>query len=139
MFKRILVAYKFTPASRKALKKGIELAREHGAELHIFHALDYRLKALDCGDPVLVEISEKTKDRIDIEVKPLLSGLDNVTFGCIPADPALETCRIARLNKSDLIILGSHQRQKQRCIGRIHYVGITILEKAPCSVMLIPL
>jgi nucleotide-binding universal stress UspA family protein len=139
MFKRILVAYKFTPASRKALKKGIELAREHGAELHIFHALDYRLTVLDRSDPELIQISERTKDRIETEVKPFLYGFNNMTFECLPADPALGICKIAQTRKSDLIILGSHQQPKRKCIGRIHYVGITILEKAPCSVMLIPL
>ena len=138
MFKRILVAYKFTPASRKALEKGIELANDHGARLHIFHALDYRLKALDDSAPELIEKSEETKQRFQTEAEPLLNGLKNVTFGCLPADPALEICKIARQDKSDLIILGSHQIPEQSYIGRVDYVGITILEKAPCPVMLIP-
>jgi len=138
MFKRILVAYKFTPASRKALEKGIELANDYGAQIHIFHALDYRLKALNDSDPELIEKSEETKHRFQTEAKPLLNGINNVTFGCLPADPALEICKIARQDKSDLIILGSHQIPEQNCIGRIDYVGVTILEKAPCPVMLIP-
>ena len=138
MFKRILVAYKFTPASRKALEKGIELANDNGARLNIFHALDYRLKALDDSAPELIEKSEETKHRFKTETEPLLNGLKNVTFGCLPADPALEICKIARQDKSDLIILGSHQIPEQSYIGRVDYVGITILEKAPCPVMLIP-
>ena len=139
MFKRILVAYKFTPASRKALEKGIELANDNGARLNIFHALDYRLKALDDSAPELTEISEETKHRFKTEMKPLLNGFNNVTFGCLPADPALEICKIARHDKCDLIILGSHQPPEQKYFGRIDYVGITILEKAPCPVMLVPL
>ena len=138
MFKRILVAYKFTPASRKALEKGIELANDHGARLHIFHALDYRLKSLDESAPELIEISEETKLRFQTEAESLLKGFNNVTFGCLPADPALETCKIARLDKTDLIILGSHQIPEQSYISRVDYVGMTILEKAPCPVMLIP-
>ena len=138
MFKRILVAYKFTPASRKALEKGIELANDHGARLHIFHALDYRLKALDDGASELIEKKEETKHRFQTEMEPLLNGFKNVAFECLPADPALEICKIARQDKSDLIILGSHQIPEQSYIGRVDYVGITILEKAPCPVMLIP-
>ena len=38
MFKRILMALKFGPASEFALAKGVELSKTHGAELHIFHA-----------------------------------------------------------------------------------------------------
>ena len=138
MFKRILVALKFTPASRSVLEKGVEIARDHGAELHIFHALDYRLKALDCSDPKLLEIKKETKDRFETEVKPLLNGFNHVTFGCLPADPALEICKIAKHHKSDLIILGSHQESVKMNLGRVDYVGMTILEKACCPVMLIP-
>jgi len=138
MYKRILVALKFTPASRSVLEKGIEIARDHGAELHIFHALDYRLKALDCSDPKLMEINRETKDRFETEVAPLLNDFNHVTFGCLPADPALEICKIARHQKSDLIILGSHQESKKMCLSRVDYVGMTILEKASCPVMLVP-
>ena len=138
MFKRILVALKFTPASRSLLEKGIEIAKENGAELHIFHALDYRLQALDCSDPKLKEINEETKGRFDTEVRPLLDDFNHITFGCLPADPALEICRIAKHHKSDLIILGSHQESEKMNLGRIDYVGMTVLEKASCPVMLVP-
>ena len=138
MFKRILVALKFSPASRSVLEKSIEIARDHGAELHIFHALDYRLQTLDGSDPKLLEINKETKDRFETEVKPLLDDSNHVTFGCLPADPALEICRIARHHKSDLIILGSHQRAEKMSLGRVDYVGMTILEKACCPVMLVP-
>jgi nucleotide-binding universal stress UspA family protein len=47
VLKKIVVALKFTQASRFALEKAITLAKANGAELHIFHALDYRLKGLD--------------------------------------------------------------------------------------------
>ena len=138
MFNRILVALKFTPASQTVLKKGIELAKKNEAELHIFHALDYHLKGLEEDDPKLVEIKNETKNRYITEVKPLLNGFHNVKFGCIPADPALEICKIARHNDTDLIILGSHQRPEKMSMGRLDYVGMTILEKSSCPVMLVP-
>ncbi len=101
MFKRILVALKFSPASRSVLEKGI-------------------------------------KDRFDTEVKPLLNGFNHVTFGCLPADPALGICKLAKHHNSDLIILGSHQESEKMSLGRVDYVGMTILEKASCPVMLVP-
>ena len=138
MFKRILVALKFTPASRTALEKGIEIAREHGAELHIFHALDFRLQELDVRDPRRVEINQATQHRYETEVKPLLNGSNKATFGCQPADPAMGVCKLARHNNYDLIILGSHQHPEKMNMGRIDYVGMTIFEKASCPVMLVP-
>ena len=55
MFKRILMALKYASASEFALVKGVELAKVHGSELHIFHAMDYMLKDLDEANPNLIE------------------------------------------------------------------------------------
>ncbi len=139
MFKRILIALKFTPATQTALEKGIEIASENGAELHIFHAQDFRLQDLDVSDPKRIELNRATKHRFETAVKPLLNGSQKATFGCRPADPAMEICKLARHNNCDLIILGSHQQPEKKPMGRINYVGNTILEKAPCPVMLVPL
>jgi len=139
MFERILVALKFGPASMFALNKSLDIARKNNAELHIFHALDYLLQDLDENDPKLVEITEKTRRRYETEVAPLLGDLKNVSFKCLPADPALEVCRIARNIQADLIVLGCHQLPEKMCMGRIDYVGMTILEKASCPVILVPL
>ena len=138
MFKRILVALKFGPASIFALEKSLELARQNDAELHIFHALDYLLQETDENDPKLVEIRELTEHRYKTEIAPLLGNLENISFKYRPADPALETCKLARDIQADLLVLGCHSHKEKMCMGRIDYVGITILEKAPCPVMLFP-
>ena len=139
MFERILVALKFGPASMFALNKSLDIARKNNAELHIFHALDYLLQDLDENDPKLVEITARTNRRYETTVAPLLGDLKNVSFKCLPADPALEVCRIARNIQADLIVLGCHQLPEKMCMGRIDYVGMTILEKASCPVILVPL
>ena len=139
MFERILIALKFGPASMFALKKGLELARQNDAVLYIFHALDYLLQDADDNDPKLIEIKEETQRRYKTEVEPLVGDLKKVSFECQPADPALAVCKLARNMQTDLIILGCHQLPEKMCMGRIDYVGMTILEKAPCPVMLVPL
>ena len=139
MFERILVALKFGPASLFALKKGLELARQNDAVLHIFHALNYLLQEADENDPKLIEIREETERRYKTEIEPLVGDLQKVSFKCQPADPALAVCKLARNMQTDLIILGCHQLPEKMCMGRIDYVGMTILEKAPCPVMLVPL
>jgi len=139
MFKRILVALKFGPAGMFALKKSLEMARQSDAELHIFHALDYLLQAVDENDPKLVEIKEETERCYKTEIEPLVGDMGKVSFKYLPADPALEVCKLARDMQTDLIILGCHSHKEKMCMGRIDYVGMTILEKAPCPVMLVPL
>ena len=139
MFERILVALKFGPASMHALNKSLEIARLNNAELQIFHALDYLLQDLDDNDPRLLEVKHETEHRFKSEIEPLLGNLKRVSFKCLPADPALEVCKMARNINADLIVLGCHQLPEKMCMGRIDYVGMTILEKAPCPVILIPL
>ncbi len=139
MFERIIVALKFGPASLSALSKGVAVARLNNAELHIFHALDYLLQDLEANDPKLIEVRHETEKRFESDVAPLLGDIQNVSFKCLPADPALEVCKMARDIEADLIILGCHQLREKIGLGRVDYVGMTILEKAPCPVMLVPL
>ena len=138
MFKKLLMALKFAPASEYALVQGVELAKNHDAELHIFHAMDYALAEFDESDPRLVEEKKETEKYYLNNIRPLVEDLGNVTFKCMPAHPGLEVCRQAIQLNADLIILGCHQLPEKISLGRIDYVGITILEKAPCPVMLIP-
>ena len=128
MFNQILMALKFGAASEFALVKGIELAKTHDAELHIFHALDFTLNELEEDDPKRVKMVEDAHQQYDEKIKPLLADFEKGFFICLPADPAM-----------DLIILGCHQLPEKMCLGRVDYIGMTILEKAPCPVMLVPL
>ncbi|MDH3799696.1 MAG: universal stress protein [Desulfobacterales bacterium] len=139
MFNQILMALKFGAASEFALVKGIELARAHDAELHIFHALDFTLNELDEDDPKRVKMVEDAHQQYDAKIKPLLADFEKGLFICLPADPAMKTCKMARELNVDLIILGCHQLPEKMCLGRVDYIGMTILEKAPCPVMLVPL
>ena len=139
MFNQILMALKFGAASEFALVKGIELARVHDAELHIFHALDFTLNELEEDDPKRVKVVEDAQQQYAAKIKPLLADFENGSFICLPADPALNTCKMARELNVDLIILGCHQLPEKMCLGRVDYIGMTILEKAPCPVMLVPL
>ena len=139
MFNQILMALKFGAASEFALVKGIELARLHDAELHIFHALDFTLNELEENDPKRVKIVEDAHQQYDAKIKPLLGDFEKGYFVCLPADPAMKTCKMARDLNVDLIILGCHQLPEKMCLGRVDYIGMTILEKAPCPVLLVPL
>jgi nucleotide-binding universal stress UspA family protein len=133
------MALKFGVAAEFALVKGIELAQAHDAELHIFHALDYMLTELDEDDPKRAKVVADAEQQYASKIKPLLGGLEKVSFKCLPSDPALEACKMARDINADLIILGCHQLPEKMCLGRVDYVGMTILEKAPCAILLVPL
>lgn len=139
MFNRILMALKFAAAAEFALVRGIELARAHDAELNIVHVLDYTLTELDEDDPNRVKAVTDAEQQYASKIKPLLGELKKVSFTCLPSDPALAVCKMARDINADLIILGCHQLPEKMCLGRVDYVGMTILEKAPCPILLVPL
>ncbi len=138
MFNHILIALKFGPASICALKKAAALARVNDAHLHIFHALDYTYQNVDKNDPALVEMKRKAERQYTSEVIPQLGNLKKVNFSALPADPAMQVCKLAYSIPADLIVLGCHQLSEKISMGRLDYVGVTILEKAPCPVMLVP-
>ncbi len=138
MFKKIILAFKFSSACRSALEKAIQLSMENDAELLIFHALDYQLSKLDEQDLKLAEINREMKQKFETEIKPALGDFPKFGFAYSPTHPGLEICRIAREIQADLILVGCHDDPDRDNITRLDYVGLTILEKSPCPVMLVP-
>ena len=138
MFDQILVALKFGPASIYALQKALDLAQVNDANLYVFHALNYMYQNTDENDPELTEVRKIAETRYKSEIEPLLGNMKKVTFRCQPADPALHICKLAHNLPADLIVLGCHQLTEKISMGRLDYVGVTILENAPCPVMLVP-
>ena len=139
MFGKILVALKFSPSGLNAIDLAVRLSKAHGARLHVFHALDYHFKDMDDADPKMNEIISTVRQRIDADLTPRLAGTSEVAIDYFPADPALEVCRIAGNIGADLIVVGCHQPHRRYSLGRVDYIGMTILEKAPCAVLLVPL
>jgi nucleotide-binding universal stress UspA family protein len=139
MFGKILVALKFSPSGLNAIDLAVRLSKAHGARLHVFHALDYHFKDMDDADPKMNEVLTSVRQQIESDLTPRLAGTSEVAIDYFPADPALEVCRIAGNIGADLIVVGCHQPHRRYSLGRVDYVGMTILEKAPCAVLLVPL
>jgi nucleotide-binding universal stress UspA family protein len=138
MFKKIILAFKFSSACRSALEKAIQLSIFNDAELFIFHAMDYRLKGKGQTDSELMSLNEQMDHKFETEIKPLIEDFPKFKFGSAPSDPALEICKMARQIGADLILLGCHDEPEKPRVARLGYVGVTILEKSPCPVMLVP-
>ena len=137
-FKKIILAFKFSSACRSALEKAIQLSISSDAELYIFHASDYRLIGKHQNDSDLIKLNRQMERQFETEIKPLIEEFPKFKFGSSPSDPALEICKIARQIQADLILLGCHEEPEKPRLARLDYVGVTILEKAPCPVMLVP-
>jgi nucleotide-binding universal stress UspA family protein len=139
MFRKILVALKFSPSGLNAVDLAVRLSKAHGAQLYVFHALDCHFKDMEDTDPKINAVLMAVRKRIEADLTPRLAGTSAVAIDYFPADPALEVCRIAGNIGADLIVVGCHQPHRRYSLGRVDYIGMTILEKAPCAVLLVPL
>jgi nucleotide-binding universal stress UspA family protein len=138
MFNTILVAFKFSQGGKLALEAGVRLATEQRSDLHVFHALDYKLQQLAATDPEVVNLTAECETRFREEALPNLNNQVDPEFICLPDDPAMGICTLATDLRADLIILGEHQTARQYSLGRLDYIGMTVVEKAPCPVMIVP-
>ena len=133
---KVLLAYDGSDASKKALKKAIEITSKEKAELVI----------LSVTEPVCpVSITDKECSLFDsslrAETKDLLDKIkgevskEPVQIKTVVKEgrPAEEIIKFAKDNKMDLVVIGSHGRHgaKKFFLGS---VSLRVAEHAPCSV-----
>ena len=136
--KRILVGIKNTPGGRYTFSKALELARQCGAWLHVFHALDYHLLRKDTPEEKIEQLTLETQRQFENELRPLLEGYSRFGFNCWEDEPATGICRLAGETGADLVIIGCHEHPRGTRLSRVGMVASRILESAPCPVMLVP-
>jgi nucleotide-binding universal stress UspA family protein len=138
MFQRILVAYDGSDGARTALRRGIDLAKALGAELHIVSVEEHL-------PHYAASISEvkASKEQIDEYFRTLTKqARDLAALSGISLDATIrqgheveQIAQVAREGKFDLLILGYHGHSAvfERIIGS---TAQSILRHAPCSVLL---
>lgn len=138
MIRRILVAFRFSNAGEEALRFAVGCAKAHGARLHVFHALDYRLLHPQTPDSVIMKMTREAEARFERQYKDLLQGVAHWGFNCWEADPAVEVAKLAQETAADLVVVGCHEVGDRPGITRLGMVGLTIAQTAPCPVLLVP-
>jgi nucleotide-binding universal stress UspA family protein len=133
---RMLVATDFGAASAAALKHGIELAREFGAELYLLHVIEHPSEAAEAEYPIgLFETMQSAAfDRLrqlmtDEEARELRPHC-SMRFGA----PADEIVSHAGEHEIDLIVMGTHGREgiARAVIGS---VAEKVVRRADCPVL----
>lgn len=135
MFKHVVVGADASPTAREAVETAVELARLHGATLHIVTAsnLDQgpnRARTggyIDPGHPA----EPVLKDLAALAKKAGLKPTMHPTSGA-PADAVVG---VAEKVGADLIVVGNKgMRGARRVLGS---VPNSIAHKAPCSVLIV--
>jgi nucleotide-binding universal stress UspA family protein len=137
MFKTILASLKFNATGQEVLSFAARLAKDQGAALHVLHTLDYHLVERGEDDLELVAACRSAEDHFAQMYGQLSERPAEMRFHCMAGVPAMAACRLARDLPADLLLLGCHQGD--RCLSRVDYTGMTVLDKAPCPVLVVPL
>jgi universal stress protein A len=142
LYKHILFATDFTEHSNEVATKAHQLATINNAELSIVHIVDY-IPITDAtygpiipynGD-LLEQLMSSAKERLAKLANDL--GIAKENQWLETGSPKLELVRIAKENKVDLIVVGSHGRH-----GLALLLGSTangVLHHAKCDVLAVRL
>ncbi len=138
---KILCPVDFSENSEHALQYAVAFAQVHQAELVLVHVMDYA--AIDVLDyPSAFEFSAQINEKMQEIAEERLSQLTetkkgeyaNVSSRLGTGTPFVEIVSLARDEKIDLIVMGTHGRS-----GLAHVfmgsVAEKVVRKAPCPVL----
>ena len=138
-FRRVLVGFDFSPSSKRALGRAIEVAAP-GARVDVIHFFEFP-PAIGWGatiaaiDPELVEETalELTRQAEKILAEGRAAGVD-LHFSAVHRGAIPGLVHLAERDPYDLVVLGSHGRRGVRR-ALLGSVAEAVARRAPCSVL----
>jgi nucleotide-binding universal stress UspA family protein len=113
LFSNIVFGTDFSKASNSAFLFAYQLAKEVGAKLHLFHALDINANASGQirGQEEIEERIQTARKKIEHEYVRKMKGFDNYTIEIWEGTPYVEILKFAREKTADLIVMAHHTRE----------------------------
>jgi nucleotide-binding universal stress UspA family protein len=113
LFSNIVIGTDFSKASFSAFLWAFKLAREVGATLHIFHAIDITAEGLTlpAGQTTIEQRVKEARRRIEQTYIPKLQGYDKVSMEVWEGIPYVEILKFARERQADLVVMAHHTRE----------------------------
>jgi nucleotide-binding universal stress UspA family protein len=113
LFSNIVVGTDFSKASFSAFLWAFKLAREVGAKLHIFNAIDITAEGLTlpAGQTTIEQRIKEARRRIEQTYIPKLQGYDKYSLEVWEGIPYVEILKFARDRQADLIVMAHHTRE----------------------------
>jgi nucleotide-binding universal stress UspA family protein len=112
LFSNIVFGTDFSEASDSAFPFAYKLAKEVGAKLHFFHALNiyYGEAGQVRQQPEIEEMIKDAREKIEKRYISQLDGFDNYGIEVWEGIPYVEIVKFAREKKCDLIVLAHHTK-----------------------------
>jgi nucleotide-binding universal stress UspA family protein len=113
LFSNIVIGTDFSKASESAFLWAFKLAREVGARLHIFHAIDITAGSLTqpAGQNDIERRIQEARKRIEQHMLRKLKGFDAYSVEVWEGIPYVEILKFARDRQADLIVMAHHTRE----------------------------
>jgi nucleotide-binding universal stress UspA family protein len=113
LFSNIVVGIDFSKASESAFLWSFKLAKEVGANLHIFHSIDITAEGLTlpAGQTTIEQRIKEARKRIEQHMIPKLKGYDKYSIEVWEGIPYVEILKFARDRQADLIVMAHHARE----------------------------
>jgi nucleotide-binding universal stress UspA family protein len=139
MYTRILMAYNGTREGKTALLACTEIAAFERAETHLLAVASMPSSMFLTEGFLPEELIEEEKKRMQDVLNEGLASLKergySVAGHLAVGEPVEEICRLAAELKCDLIVVGHKQKQSFAARWWRGSVGATLLDYAPCSVL----
>lgn len=143
-FQRPLIAVDFSPASHKALARGVQLAA-HGAPLHVVHA--WQLPAGSWGATLLGQSRfpwNTVRDAVLAGVKAQANKFEQeasaaghaIVVDLVQGQPTTVITQTAERAAHDLIVVGAHGHRGVRRL-LLGSVAESTIRHSPCSVLVV--
>ena len=113
LFSNIVVGIDFSKASDYAFLWAYKLAKEVGAKLHVFHALDinYGSAGQVRGQSEIENLLKTARDKIEKRHISKLKDFDNYEVEIWEGIPYVEILKYSRQVNGDLIVMAHHTRE----------------------------
>jgi nucleotide-binding universal stress UspA family protein len=113
LFSSIVIGTDFSKASTSAFLWAYKLARELGAKLHIFHAVDIAAEgfAPPAGQTAIEQRIKEARRRIEQTYLPKMKDYDTFSIEVWEGIPYVEILKFARDRQADLIVMAHHTRE----------------------------
>ncbi len=138
---KILCPIDFSDTSRWGMQEALEIARRHGAVVHLLHVLEEPWPGAR-GDPIAPhEFLNRARESAGADLAAWKKEAEELAPGKVVAEllgghPATEIARVARGGEFDLVVMGTHGR---RGLRRLVVGSVTeeVIRSAPCSVLVV--
>src|SRR3954464_2748147 len=139
-YQKILLAYNGSKEGRRALLECADLAGFLKAETHLLAVASMPpslfLTEGFVPEELLEEEKKRTQTVLDDGIRKLREGGFNATGHLAVGEPVEEVCRLANALRPGLIVVGHNQNTSFAARSRKGLVGASLLDYAPCSILI---